>query len=175
MHAVAQSIDAEIYVNIQGDEPFLRPEHIAALLLPFNKPEAQRQVDVTTLKVLCTPENIGNPNAVKVVTAADGRALYFSRAIIPYHRDAELGSGSEAPVQPHYWKHIGLYAFRKAALEAFCKLPASSLEKTERLEQLRLLENGMSVYVEATQYDTIGIDTEEDLRLAESILIAGFR
>ena len=83
VHAVAQLIDAEIYVNIQGDEPFLRPGHISALLRPFAQPD----VDVTTLKVLCTPENVVNPNAVKVVTAADGRALYFSRATIPYDRD----------------------------------------------------------------------------------------
>src|SRR5580692_5323133 len=83
LHVVARSHDADIYVNIQGDEPLLRPDHIAALLRPF----AHEHVDVTTLKVPCTPENITNPNAVKVVTAADGRALYFSRATIPYHRD----------------------------------------------------------------------------------------
>jgi 3-deoxy-manno-octulosonate cytidylyltransferase (CMP-KDO synthetase) len=158
VHAVAQRHDAEIYVNIQGDEPFLRPEHIAALLRPF----AQPHVDVTTLKVPCTPENITNPNAVKVVTAADGRALYFSRATIPYDRDG---------ISPQYWKHIGLYAYRKAALNRFPTLPASLLERTERLEQLRYLENGLSLYVEPTDYDTIGVDTEADLRLAESILL----
>jgi 3-deoxy-manno-octulosonate cytidylyltransferase (CMP-KDO synthetase) len=174
VHAVAQRIDAEIYINIQGDEPFLRPDHIAALLRPFALPN----VDITTLKVLCTPENVANPNAVKVVTAADGRALYFSRATIPYDRDAALkqaessvapGPTSETLVQ--YWKHIGLYAFRKAALNLFPTLPPSLLERTERLEQLRFLENGLSLYVEPTDYDTIGIDTEDDLRLAESILL----
>jgi 3-deoxy-manno-octulosonate cytidylyltransferase (CMP-KDO synthetase) len=174
VHAVAQRIDAEIYINIQGDEPFLRPDHIAALLRPFALPN----VDITTLKVLCTPENVANPNAVKVVTAADGRALYFSRATIPYDRDAALkqaessgapGPASETSVQ--YWKHIGLYAFRKAALNLFPTLPPSLLERTERLEQLRFLENGLSLYVEPTDYDTIGIDTEADLRLAESILL----
>ena len=160
VHAVAQRHDAEFYVNIQGDEPFLRPEHIAALLRPFAKPE----VDITTLKVRCTPENIANPNAVKVVTAADGRALYFSRATIPYHRDAG------GPV-PTYWKHIGLYAFRKSALEVFPTLAPSSLERAERLEQLRFLEDGLSLYVEPTEHDTIGIDTEADLRIAEEILL----
>jgi 3-deoxy-manno-octulosonate cytidylyltransferase (CMP-KDO synthetase) len=159
VHAVAQRIDAEIYVNIQGDEPFLRPEHIAGLLKPFG----QAHVDVTTLKVLCTPENIANPNAVKVVTAADGRALYFSRATIPYHRDAS------DPV-PQYWKHIGLYAFRKSALNLFPTLPASALERTERLEQLRFLENGLNLYVEPTEFDTIGVDTKEDLLRAEQLL-----
>jgi 3-deoxy-manno-octulosonate cytidylyltransferase (CMP-KDO synthetase) len=157
VHAVAQHIDAEIYVNIQGDEPFLRPEHIAALLKPFD----HAHVDVTTLKVLCTPENITNPNAVKVVTAADGRALYFSRATIPYDRDF---------THPQYWKHIGLYAFRKSALDLFPTLPPSTLERTERLEQLRFLENGLSLYVEPTEFDTIGVDTEEDLVRAEQLL-----
>jgi 3-deoxy-manno-octulosonate cytidylyltransferase (CMP-KDO synthetase) len=158
LHAVAQRYDADIYVNIQGDEPLLRPEHIAALLRPF----AHAHVDVSTLKVRCTAENIANPNAVKVVTAADGRALYFSRATIPYDRDG---------TSPPYWKHIGLYAYRKAALNLFPTLPASGLERTERLEQLRFLENGLHLYVEPTDYDTVGVDTEADLRLVEQLLI----
>lgn len=157
VHAIAQKTDAEIYVNIQGDEPLLKAEHIAALLRPFER----GQVDVTTLKVRCTTENIANPNAVKVVTAADGRALYFSRATIPYDRDG---------VRPEYWKHIGLYAYRKAALERFPTLPASELERIERLEQLRFLESGLSVYVEPTEQDTIGVDTEADLALVDRLL-----
>jgi 3-deoxy-manno-octulosonate cytidylyltransferase (CMP-KDO synthetase) len=161
VHAVAQRVDADIYVNIQGDEPLLRPEHIAALLRPF----ARAQVDVSTLKVICTAENIANPNAVKVVTAADGRALYFSRATIPFHRDA-------ADPVPQYWKHIGLYAYRKAALNLFPTLPPSALERAERLEQLRFLENGLCIYVEPTEHDTIGVDTEDDLRLVEARLRA---
>lgn len=160
LHAVAQLHDADIYVNIQGDEPLLRPEHIADLLRPFG--QAQRRIDVATLKVRCTPENIGNPNAVKVVTTTDGRALYFSRATIPYDRDALF---------PVYWKHIGLYAYRKAALVRFPSLPASQLERTERLEQLRFLENGLHIYVEPTTHDTIGVDTEADLQLVESLLL----
>ena len=98
------------------------------------------------------------------MTAADGRALYFSRATIPYHRDA----GDPAP---QYWKHIGLYAFRKRALNLFPTLPPSMLEHTERLEQLRFLENGLNIYVEPTDYDTIGVDTEADLQHAEEILL----
>jgi 3-deoxy-manno-octulosonate cytidylyltransferase (CMP-KDO synthetase) len=160
LHAVAQLHDADIYVNIQGDEPLLRPEHIADLLRPFS--HAHRVIDVTTLKVRCTPENIVNPNAVKVVTAADGRALYFSRATIPYDRDA---------ASPAYWKHIGLYAYRKDALNRFPSLPASQLERIERLEQLRFLENGLHIYVEPTAHDTIGVDTEADLRLVEALLV----
>lgn len=158
VHAVAREIDAAVYVNIQGDEPMLRPEHIAALLAPF----ARAHVEVSTLKVRCTADNVTNPNAVKVVTATDGRALYFSRATIPYDRE-----GSE----PVYWKHIGLYAYRKAALERFPALSASMLERTERLEQLRFLENGFSLYVEATEFDTVGVDTEEDLRRVEGMLL----
>jgi 3-deoxy-manno-octulosonate cytidylyltransferase (CMP-KDO synthetase) len=157
VHAIAQRIPAEIYVNIQGDEPLLQPDHLTALLAPFSRPH----VDVTTLKVVCTAENIANPNAVKVVTAADGRALYFSRATIPYDRDQ---------IHPDYWKHIGLYAYRHEALHRFAELPPSPLERTERLEQLRLLENGFNLYVSPTEHDTIGVDTEEDLHRVEALL-----
>jgi 3-deoxy-manno-octulosonate cytidylyltransferase (CMP-KDO synthetase) len=121
-------------------------------------------VDVTTPKVRCTPEDIANPNAVKVVTAIDGRALYFSRATIPFDRD---GTGNVT-----YWKHLGLYAYRRAALERFAALPPSELELSERLEQLRLLDNGISIYVAETEHDTIGVDTEDDLRRVEAILLA---
>jgi 3-deoxy-manno-octulosonate cytidylyltransferase (CMP-KDO synthetase) len=158
VHAIAQRIPAEIYVNIQGDEPLLQPDHLTALLAPFSRPH----VDVTTLKVVCTAENIANPNAVKVVTAADGRALYFSRATIPYDRDQ---------IHPDYWKHIGLYAYRHEALHRFAELPPSPLERTERLEQLRLLENGFNLYVSPTEHDTIGVDTEEDLHRVEALLL----
>ena len=157
LHAVAQLIDAGIYVNIQGDEPLLRPEHLASLLNPF----ADERVEVTTLKVACTPENIANPNAVKVVTSAEGRALYFSRATIPYDRDGAA---------PQYWKHLGLYAYRKSALDRFPTLPHRTLEQAERLEQLRFLENGIHIHVEPTPFDTIGVDTEDDLRRVEEML-----
>jgi 3-deoxy-manno-octulosonate cytidylyltransferase (CMP-KDO synthetase) len=157
VHAAAQLHPAEIYVNIQGDEPLLRPEHLTALLAPFKEPSVQ----VTTLKVLCTAENLNNPNAVKVVCAPDHRALYFSRASIPYDRDA-VGT----PV----WKHLGLYAYRAEALDRFHALAPSPLELTERLEQLRFLENGIPVYVAETVYDTVGVDTEEDLKRVESLL-----
>ncbi|MGH9586767.1 MAG: 3-deoxy-manno-octulosonate cytidylyltransferase [Acidobacteriaceae bacterium] len=160
VYAVAQSIPADIYVNIQGDEPMLRSEHIAALLEPFARPE----VEVATLATPCADDQIDNPNAVKVVTAANGRALYFSRATIPYDRDRQ---GSIA-----YRKHLGLYAYRRAALQQFPKLPPSALEAAEKLEQLRFLENGIDIYVTETPHDTIGVDTEEDLRRVEEILRA---
>ena len=160
LYAVSRVVDADIYVNIQGDEPLLLPDHITAILALFTSPN----VDVTTPKVRCTPEDIANPNAVKVVTAIDGRALYFSRATIPFDRD---GTGNVT-----YWKHLGLYAYRRAALERFAALPPSELELSERLEQLRLLENGISIYVAETEHDTIGVDTEDDLRRVEGILLA---
>jgi 3-deoxy-manno-octulosonate cytidylyltransferase (CMP-KDO synthetase) len=155
---VTARLSADIYVNIQGDEPTLTPAFFPPLLALFQRPEVQ----VATLAVPCAPQDIANPNAVKVATAADGRALYFSRATIPYDRDSSGYSG--------YRKHLGIYAYRRAALERFAALPPSPLEQTERLEQLRLLENGIDIYVAAAPHDTIGVDTEEDLARAESIL-----
>ncbi|MDP9039919.1 MAG: 3-deoxy-manno-octulosonate cytidylyltransferase [Acidobacteriota bacterium] len=170
MHAVAQQPAYrayDVYVNVQGDEPFLRAEHIAGLLAPFKRAE----VGVTTLKVPCPPEDVANPNTVKVVSATDGRALYFSRATIPYHRDAALRSALPfSQPAPEYWKHLGLYAYRKRTLDLFPALPPSALEQAECLEQLRLLENRIHLHVEPTPYDTIGIDTEADLQRAEELL-----
>jgi 3-deoxy-manno-octulosonate cytidylyltransferase (CMP-KDO synthetase) len=159
MRSVAMERDADIYVNIQGDEPLLQPAHIDALLRPFARGP---HVEVTTVKTPCVPENITNPNAVKVVNATDGRALYFSRATIPYDRD---GIGNAI-----YWKHLGLYAYRREALLRFGTLQASPLEQTERLEQLRLLENGLALYVEAVDFDTVGVDTEADIPRVEALL-----
>jgi 3-deoxy-manno-octulosonate cytidylyltransferase (CMP-KDO synthetase) len=158
VYEVSRQIEAEIYVNIQGDEPLLTPEHFAPLLSLFARPE----VEVSTISVPCPADDIANPNAVKVVSAADGRALYFSRSTIPFDRDRVSFTG--------YRKHLGLYAYRKAALEQFAALAPSPLEQIERLEQLRLLENGISIYVGEAAGDTIGVDTEEDLRRVDSIL-----
>ena len=155
---VALQVAADIYVNIQGDEPTLTPDFFPPLLGLFSRPE----VEVATLAVRCAPEEFANPNAVKVVTALDGRALYFSRATIPFDRDATGFAG--------YRKHLGIYAYRKSALERFAALKPSPLEKLERLEQLRLLENGIGIYVADAPRDTIGVDTEEDLVRAEKAL-----
>jgi 3-deoxy-manno-octulosonate cytidylyltransferase (CMP-KDO synthetase) len=155
---VSDGLAADVYVNVQGDEPLVRPEQIATLL-DVMKDES---VQVGTVKTACSPEDVRNPNAVKVVTAADGRALYFSRATIPFDRDGG---------QSRYFKHLGLYAYRKSALDFFASQPESALEKSERLEQLRFLENGISIYVGETPYDSVGVDTEEDLqRMAEILL-----
>jgi 3-deoxy-manno-octulosonate cytidylyltransferase (CMP-KDO synthetase) len=156
---VARQVDADIYINIQGDEPTLTADFFPPLIALFDRPE----VEVATLAVRCPAEEIANPNAVKVVTAMDGRALYFSRATIPYDRD---GSGFAG-----YRKHLGIYAYRKAALERFAALPPSWIEQVERLEQLRLLDNGIDIYVADAPRDTIGVDTEADLHIAEELLI----
>jgi 3-deoxy-manno-octulosonate cytidylyltransferase (CMP-KDO synthetase) len=155
---VAHQIDAEIYVNIQGDEPTVTAAFFPPLLDLFARPE----VEVATLAVPCPPEEFADPNAVKVVTALDGRALYFSRATIPFDRDGAGFSG--------YRKHLGIYAYRKAALERFAALAPSPLELAERLEQLRMLENGIALYVAEAPGDTIGVDTEADLLRAEAVL-----
>ena len=157
VHAVAQLHPAEIYVNIQGDEPLLRPEHLSALLASFQ----QSHVDATTLKVLCPADQISNPNTVKVVTALDGRALYFSRSAIPFDRDQ-----AQSPI----YKHLGFYAYRAAALNQFRAWPPSPLELAERLEQLRMLENGLALHVALTEYDTVSVDTEDDLPHVEAAL-----
>ncbi len=155
---VAEKIDADIYVNIQGDEPTLTPEFFGPLLALFDRSE----VDVATLAVRCRPEEFANPSTVKVVTDLNGRAMYFSRATIPFDRDAIGFTG--------YWKHLGIYAYRKAALERFAALTPSPLEQLERLEQLRLLENGIGIFVAEAPDDTIGVDTEDDLKRAEAVL-----
>lgn len=155
---VARQMQAEIYVNIQGDEPLLTPGHFAPLLGLF----ARSEVRVGTVAVPCPAEDVANPNAVKVVLARNGRALYFSRSTIPFDRD---GAGDVA-----VWKHLGLYAYRREALESFARLEPSPLELAERLEQLRMLENGIDLYVGLAEGDTIGVDTEADRRRVEEIL-----
>lgn len=166
VHAVARQLAKEdrlrdadpIFVNIQGDEPLLRREHFQALLKPFEHAE----VEVSTLRIRCPEEDIANPNVVKVVVDRDSRALYFSRASIPWDRD---GSGDVS-----YWKHLGLYAYRKHILDRFPSLPTSKLEAAERLEQLRVLENGISIQVEPVEFDTVGVDTEADLKAVAALL-----
>lgn len=160
VHEVAQAVAADVYVNLQGDEPLARREHLEALLQLMS----DEDVAVGTLKTPCGAEDVNNPNAVKVVTALDGRALYFSRATVPFDRDM---TGAV-----RYFKHLGFYAYRKPALDAFCLWPESELERSERLEQLRFLDNGVAIHVAETPFDTVGVDTEEDLRRVERILKA---
>ena len=163
VYEVAQRIAADVYVNIQGDEPLARPEHLDALLQPMQ----DAKVLVSTIKTPCPPQDIDNPNAVKVVTDLNGRALYFSRSTIPFDRD-KTGV-------IRYFKHLGFYAYRRAALDRFCDLPESKLEAAERLEQLRFLDNGIDIYVAETPFNTVGVDTEDDLRRVEEMVRASGR
>jgi len=183
VHEVACAVPGDVYLNVQGDEPLTRPEHITELLHLMR----DFTVQVGTLKTPATLDDIDNPNAVKVVTDAMGRALYFSRAAIPFERDRGGAGASSAPVLTatmdergrhpggavatvRHYKHLGFYAYRKPALDRFVALPESELERSERLEQLRFLENGIAIHVAATPFNTIGVDTEEDLRRAEELL-----
>lgn len=159
VHEVSNSVASDIYINVQGDEPMASAEQIAVLLEVMKN----SMVQVGTLKTPAATADIDNPHAVKVVTDSSGRALYFSRATIPHDRDG---------VHPPYFKHLGFYAYRKAALDRFMALPESSLERAERLEQLRFLENGIPIHVGETAHDSIGVDTEEDLRRVEALLLA---
>jgi 3-deoxy-manno-octulosonate cytidylyltransferase (CMP-KDO synthetase) len=156
---VAQSVAAKIYVNVQGDEPLARPEHLDALLSVMRP-----GVEVGTVYTPCAAVDVDNPNAVKIVTALDGRALYFSRATVPFDRDRRGDI--------RYFKHLGFYAYTPQALEHFCQWPESELERSERLEQLRFLDHGVAIYAAETPFDTVGVDTEEDLARVEAILRA---
>lgn len=156
-----QGIQTDIVVNVQGDEPFIRKEQIVELLGCFEEDRAE----IGTLRrTLSDDEDPSDPNIVKVVTDHAGCALYFSRAPIPFFRDGKQ------PVPEQYMKHIGLYAFRKPALEKICKLPPSPLEQAESLEQLRWMENGFRIHTRQTAYLSMGVDTPEDLeRLRDRI------
>lgn len=160
---VAQRIPADVYVNVQGDEPLARPKHISALLEPMR----DSRVLVSTIKTPCAAADVNNPNAVKVVTDLSGRALYFTRATVPFDRD---NSGAV-----RRFKHLGFYAYRRDALEKFCSWPESELERAERLEQLRFLDHGIEIHVADTPFDTVGVDTEEDLKRVEAMLGARYR
>ena len=151
---------ADIYVNVQGDEPLVTGGHIDMMLQPF---EEASEISVATLKVAMSARDAADPNIVKVVTDLHGNALYFSRAPIPFDRD---GAG-----KVEHYKHLGLYAYTRAALQQFSSLAPSPHEIAERLEQLRFLENGIRMMVLESKEDTIGVDTKEDLKKAEEMLI----
>lgn len=160
--------DFDVVVNIQGDEPFIRPEQIAAVLDCFARDPAAELA--TLVRRIDSAENLFSPHVVKCVQDAHGRALYFSRQPIPYQRDRPAAEwlGHHA-----YWQHLGLYAYRPATLRRITQLPPSSLERTESLEQLRWLENGLPIHVAITEFASIGIDTPEDLARARQLLLDG--
>jgi 3-deoxy-manno-octulosonate cytidylyltransferase (CMP-KDO synthetase) len=169
---VASTENAEIIVNIQGDEPLIDPAAIDTAILPLaHEPDV---LMATLKKRIEIPREITDPNVVKVVTDAKGDAIYFSRSPIPYIRK-DAGSPTGAP----YFKHIGLYVYRRDFLLGYSSLPVGPLEQAERLEQLRAIENGFRIRVVETEYESLGVDTPEDLervsRLVEAVSLEGVR
>ena len=157
----------DVVINVQGDEPFIQPEQINALIGCFNDPATDIATMVKPFSVEDGIEALENPNSPKVVLSRNMKAIYFSRSVIPYMRGVERDEW----LRHHtYYKHLGLYAFRSKTLGEVTALPQSPLELTEKLEQLRWLENGYVIGVAVTHTETIGIDTPEDLARAEEYL-----
>ena len=157
-----ENMDVDVVINVQGDEPFINKKPLEELIEVFKK-DIDKKVDLGSLMFEITDkEEINNPNHVKVITDQQGFALYFSRSVIPFPREENVGV--------RYMKHIGIYAFRKQALLDFYKLPMLSLEASEKLEQLRYLEYGKRIKMVETTHGSIGIDTPEDLEKARKII-----
>ena len=162
-----QGEEYDVVINVQGDEPFIAESQLRSIMECFN----DEATDIATLVKPFTPEDglaaLQNPNSPKVVLDNESRAIYFSRSVIPYLR----GVDEREWLSSHtFYKHIGMYAFRRKALSEVTSLPQSTLEKAESLEQLRWLENGYKIGVGITNVETIGIDTPEDLERAEQFL-----
>jgi len=158
-----ENLDVDIVINVQGDEPFIDAEPLAKIIEVFRN-DTSRQIDLASLmREIKSEDEINNPNNVKVVVAQNGFALYFSRSVIPYPRETNVGV--------RYMQHIGIYAFRKQALLDFYSLPMKSLEASEKLEQLRYLEFGKRIKMIETTHVGIGIDTAEDLEKARRMLL----
>ena len=159
----SRDLDVDVIVNVQGDEPFTDKENLQKVIDIFAKDLTKSIAVASLMERITDPDDIANPNNVKVVVNKFGEALYFSRNIIPFPRDPNT--------KVSYYKHIGIYAYRKEALQQFTELPPSLLEETEKLEQLRYLENGFKIRLALTDIPTIGIDTPEDLERARKRLI----
>ena len=160
---VVASLDCDIVVNVQGDEPLLDPRAITELVMPFE----DAGVSMTTLyRRILQPNELSNPNVVKVVLDRGGFALYFSRAPIPYTRDPRGG-------WPPMFRHVGVYAYRRTTLMVLASLEPTPLERSEALEQLRALEHGIRIKAVETSYDSIGVDTPDDLEQVRRLLTTG--
>ncbi len=158
-----ENLDVDIVINVQGDEPFIDAEPLAKVIEVF-KNDLDKKVDLASLmREITNPDDINNPNNVKVVVDQNGFALYFSRSVIPYPRETNVGV--------RYMQHIGIYAFRKQALLDFYNLPMKALEASEKLEQLRYLEFGKRIKMVETTHVGIGIDTPEDLEKARKMIV----
>jgi len=157
-----ENIEADIVINVQGDEPFIDAVSLSKLIDVFKKDD-KKEIDLASLKVQITnKEDIENPNNVKVITDVDNLAIYFSRSVIPFHRDKE--------VNVKYYKHKGVYAFRKQALLDFYKTPMTPLEAAEKIEAIRYQEIGKKIKMVETDVEAVGIDTPEDLEKAIQFL-----
>ncbi len=163
----ARSLDCQIVVNVQGDEPAIPPENVDLAIEPFLD---DPQLRVSTLMTpIASVEDLLDPNVCKVVADQNGFALYFSRAPIPFHRDSwekifsNHSQGSRGLDYSNNFQHIGLYAYSSECLQTFCELPPSCLESIEKLEQLRLLENGIPIKMVKTDRHSIGVDCPEDI------------
>ena len=161
---VVSSLNVEIVVNIQGDEPLLESTVIDQLVDALQ--DSKDCPVATVIRMIEDKRELDNPNIVKVVVDSQGVALYFSRAVIPFDRD-----GNQEERIEHY-KHLGLYAYRKDFLLKFTQMPPSRLEMAEKLEQLRILEAGYKIKTIVTKFDTIGVDTPEDLKRVEKLLLS---
>ena len=161
VYAAIKDLDVDVVINMQGDEPFVRPDLLDELAALF----ADEQIQIATpIKKINSTSDLNDPNLVRVVRDVDGNALYFSRASIPFSRG--IDDSGERLKRHTFYKHIGIYAYRKNILAELTHLRESSLEKTERLEQLRFLENGFRIYTHITSYESISIDTPHDLEQA---------
>jgi len=162
---VAARCHCDAVVNVQGDEPMIDPAVIDAVANALADNEMS-----TAATPIKNPAELDNPNVVKVVVNAAGRALYFSRRTIPYLREAASGSVSEQLAAFPFLKHLGIYGYRRGTLLRLVKFPVSPLESAERLEQLRALENGIPLAVVQVDYDSVGVDTPEDVARVEKLL-----
>lgn len=156
VYQASEKIEADIILNIQGDEPMIKPEMLEDLISAFDDPEV---VMATLKKEINTELDINNPNIAKLITDKNNNAIYFSRSSIPYNRDGRD--------DVKYYKHIGVYGYTKKFLKIFANLPQSSLEKAEQLEQLRAIENGYKIRVIETQHQSIGVDLPEHITIVE--------
>ena len=163
---VGRNLEVDVVVNLQGDEPMMHPGSIEAVVKPFR---ADPSLMISTLKCPADDEEISDPNVVKVVTDYKGNALYFSRSSIPYVKQQLLGEKEKARV----FKHLGIYAYRKAFLEILPDLPDCWLEAVEDLEQLRFLYNGYRIQVVAYEYHGVAVDTPDDLLRINELAVQG--
>ena len=162
--AAVQKIDTDIVINLQGDEPFVEPELLNKLVSAFSDSEIYMATPIRRIESI---ENLNDPNLVRVVKDVNNYALYFTRNVIPYLRDHNK---KEWINKFKYFKHVGIYAYRLTFLNILTTLSVSELEKAERLEQLRVLENGYRIYTIETEYDSMSVDTPEDLIKVNQLL-----